>query len=101
MPRAQISIKLDQAALQRVDEAAKLLECTRTTFIERACERALNKLDASIEEMERESPITAAVLDAIGSNKKVMMGRHGTGTSVAKGNEGTGLGQAFLRIPLR
>ncbi len=73
MRRAQISIKLDQGTLRRVDEAAELLECTRTAFIERACERALNNLDATVEELERESPITAAVLDAIASNKKVMV----------------------------
>lgn len=71
MARTQISIKLEADTLRRVDEAAELLGETRTGFIERAVNRALENLEGVIEEMERDSPVTAAILDALASNRKL------------------------------
>ncbi len=72
MPRSQISIKLDEDTLRRVDEAVEILGETRTAYIERAVLYALDNLDSMIEEMERESPLTAAILDNITGNKKLL-----------------------------
>lgn len=68
-PRIQISIKLDESTLQRVDEVAKLFGMTRTAFIERACLKTLEDQEALLEEMEGESAVTAAVMDAAMNNK--------------------------------
>jgi predicted transcriptional regulator len=73
MPRAQISIKLEQETLKRVDEAAEILDYTRTGFIERAVNLSLNNLDTMVDEMEQESPITAVILDAITTNPKIAL----------------------------
>ncbi len=74
MPRVQISIKLDEDVLRRVDEAAEVLEYTRTKFIERAVKRALDNLDSIFEEMEEDSHLTAMALDFLASKKSFMKG---------------------------
>ena len=73
MARSQISIKLDVTTLERVDEAATVLGYTRTAFIERAVNRALENLDGVLEEMEADSPLTAAILDALASKKRLAL----------------------------
>ncbi len=71
MPKIQISMKLDADMLVRVDEAAKWLGMSRSAFMQRSLQRTVDNLDAVVEEMSADSPVTAAILDALTSNKKL------------------------------
>lgn len=74
MARTQISIKLDDDTLQRVDEMAEILGVTRTRFIERACEKTLMDQESLLSDMEGEGRIESAIVDAIMGNEKLRRG---------------------------
>ena len=73
MPKNPVSMKIDSDLLKQVDEAAAWLGMNRSAFIERSLIRTVDNLDAVVEEMSADSPLTAAVLDALASNQKLAM----------------------------
>lgn len=59
--------------LSPVDEAARAPGQTRTESIERAVNRALDNFDGVLEEMEADSSLTAAILGALASKRKLAL----------------------------
>jgi len=82
MPKEQISIKLDSDTLVSADKAAETLGLSRSALIERAIERYLANFDSMVEEMSHDNIVTAAVMDRIAGDAKLLsviskaMGKH-------------------------
>lgn len=72
MARIQISIKLDEDLLRRVDEAAEYLKMTRTALIEHAVDRRLKELDGLLDDMASEGSISAKIFDRLSSNETLL-----------------------------
>ncbi|CAK9047072.1 Uncharacterized protein (Fragment), partial [Durusdinium trenchii] len=65
MARAQVSIKMEQETLERLDAIAGEFEMTRTAFIEKAVEEALEDKERWLAEVRKAGPVERAVQDLI------------------------------------
>lgn len=72
MPKTPISLKLEPALLDAIDQACEYLEMNRTEFIEQAAERRLREIEQVVEDMSGQGKVESAIFDTLSTNPALM-----------------------------